>query len=119
MRSRCSISNGFATVVTAEGTFFAPSPLRPPAWGPGSDGSCRWPTSVSMEDACGWPTPDSCRVSVALAEEESFTLLDPAEYVARLSVVDGIAGVKQLVAAFESTICKPCDTSSSTLKAER
>lgn len=110
---------GTTYIFTAEGTFFAPSPLRPPMWGPGSDGSCRWPTAVSMEDACGWPTPDVFRVTAPLAEEEAFTRVDPANYVAQLSVADGIAGANQLVAALENTIRAPGDTSGSTLKAER
>lgn len=71
---------GTTYIFTAEGTFFAPSPLRPPLWGPSSDGSCRWPTTDSMEDACGWTTPDAFRVSLPIAEEESFTLIDPALY---------------------------------------
>jgi len=102
---------GTTYIFTAEGTFFAPSPLRPPAWGPGSDGSCRWPTAVSIEDACGWPTPDVFRVTVALAEEESFIRIDPADYIAHLSAVDGRTGAKRLVAALENATRAPGNTS--------
>ncbi|GAA2401376.1 hypothetical protein [Mycolicibacterium llatzerense] len=102
---------GTTYIFTAEGTFFAPSPLRPPAWGPGSDGSCQWPTAISVEDACGWPTPEEFRPKTAIAEQQSFIQLDPAEYLAGLSVPSDIAEAKQLVDAVQrrlaSTVHSP------------
>lgn len=90
---------GTTYIFTAEGTFYAPSPIRPPAWGPGSDGSCQWPTTVSIEDACGWPTPDAFRPTLPIAEQQSFIQLNPTEYLTSLSVPSDTAEAKQLVAA--------------------
>lgn len=88
---------GTTYIFTAEGTFYAPSPLRPPLWGPGSDGTCQWPTTDSMEDACGWPTPEAFRPKMPIAEQQSFITLDPAEYLAGLSVPSDIAEAKDVV----------------------
>jgi len=72
---------GTTYIFTPEGVFFAPSRIQPPAFGPSSDGSCRWPTRDTVEDVCGWPAPESFRVSAPLAAEESFVHLDPDDYV--------------------------------------
>lgn len=71
---------GTTWIFTAEGTFFAPSPLRTPAWGPGSDGSCVWPTADLVGDTWGLPTPDKFRPPLPLPAEESFKPVDPAVY---------------------------------------
>ncbi len=108
---------GTTYIFTAEGTFYAPSPLRPPAWGPGADGSCQWPTSISVEDACGWPTPEAFRPKMPIAEQQSFIALDPAEYVAGLSVPSDIAEAKQLVDAVRRRLTS-ADRSPSKTKVE-
>lgn len=72
---------GTTWIFTAEGTFFAPSPLRPPEWGLGSDGSCVWPTADLVGDTWGLPTADTFRPPLPLPSPESFKLVDRAVYV--------------------------------------
>lgn len=64
---------GSTHVFTAEGTFFAPTPLV--------DGPCRWPTNDSSETVCGWPTPDAWRVSTLIVAEALFDRVDVGDYV--------------------------------------
>lgn len=71
---------GTTYIFTAEGTFFAPSPLRPPLWGPSSDGSCTLAHHRLDGRRLRLDNPDAFRVSLPIAEEESFTLIDPALY---------------------------------------
>lgn len=71
---------GTTYIFTAEGTFFAPSPHRQPAWGPGSDGSYVWPTADLIGDTWGLPTADAFRPALPLPNEESFKPVDPAMY---------------------------------------
>lgn len=109
---------GTTYIFTSEGTFFAPSPLRAPAWGPGADGSCQWPTKDSIEDACGWPTPDAFRPTAPIAEQQSFIRLDPGPYLAGLSVPSDIAEAKRLIEALRCTLPRQL-IPSTLLKAER
>lgn len=79
---------GTTHIVTAEGTFFAPSPHNLPLWGRGSDGACVWPTSDTIADIYGLSTSETSRPTEPLEAEEPFYRLDPDQFLGGVTGID-------------------------------